>query len=132
MNAVPAAPPATTVPGRAFGRPGTLPVGPGHDRAARYAVLYGPGDERADWLRAGEALSAAWLTAVVNGVSVLPLSAAVEVPVTRQALRRLVSGLGWPYLVLRLGIADPVHAGAPPAPRLGPRFTVETTRRAEP
>ncbi|WP_239107391.1 Acg family FMN-binding oxidoreductase [Spirilliplanes yamanashiensis] len=127
-SAVPAVPPATTVPARDFGRPGTLPVGEGHDRAAVYGVLYGPGDDRADWLRAGEALSAAWLTATVNGVALLPLSAVIEVDVTRSALRRLISGFGWPYLVLRLGIADPEHAGPAVTPRLAPRATVDTSR----
>ncbi len=37
---LPEQPAQTTVPGRDFGRAGTLPVGPGHDRAASYAVLY--------------------------------------------------------------------------------------------
>ncbi|WP_444968370.1 hypothetical protein [Verrucosispora sioxanthis] len=35
---LPEQPAQTTVPGRDFGRAGTLPVGPGHDRAASYAV----------------------------------------------------------------------------------------------
>jgi hypothetical protein len=34
-------PPQITVPGRDFRRPGTLPVGSGHDRAAVHAVLFG-------------------------------------------------------------------------------------------
>jgi nitroreductase len=114
----------TTVPGRDFGHPGTLPVGGGHDRNATYAILYGPQDLPVDWLRAGHALSAAWLTAVDLGVSVLPMSAAIEVPVTRHTLRRLLSGLGEPYLVLRLGIAAP-HDGAPArTPRLAGDRTV--------
>src|SRR4051812_45813473 len=37
-------------------------------RAATFAVLYGPGDERLDWLRTGEALSAAWLVATAMDV----------------------------------------------------------------
>ncbi|WP_428961261.1 Acg family FMN-binding oxidoreductase [Micromonospora fluostatini] len=119
--------PQTTVPARDFGRPGTLPVGPGHDRAARYGLLYGDEDEPVDWLRAGEALSAAWLTATRYGVSVVPLSGAVEVPGTRQTLRQLLAGLGYPYLVLRLGLADPAHAGPPPTPRLAVAQTVDTS-----
>jgi nitroreductase len=38
---IPAAPPQTTVPGRDFGHPGTLPISTGHDGAATYAILYG-------------------------------------------------------------------------------------------
>ncbi|WP_407939941.1 Acg family FMN-binding oxidoreductase [Micromonospora tarapacensis] len=117
----------TTVPGRDFGRPGTLPVGPGHDQAASYGLLYGDQDEPVDWLRAGEALSAGWLTATRLGVSVVPLSGAVEVPATRQTLRQVLAGLGHPYLVLRLGVADPAHAGPPHTPRLSREQVVDTS-----
>lgn len=119
--------PETTVPGRDFGRPGTLPVGPGHDRAAHYAVLFGADDEPEGWLRGGAAMSAVWLTAAQLGVSVLPLSAVVEVSATRQTLRRILSGLGYPYIVLRLGLADPEHAGPPRTPRLPTAQLVDTT-----
>ncbi|WP_329110330.1 nitroreductase family protein [Micromonospora sp. NBC_01699] len=117
--------PRTTVPDRDFGRAGTLVVGSGHDRAATYLLLYGDDDEPASWLRAGEALSAAWLTAETLGVSVLPLSVTIEVAGTRQLLRRLLSGLGHPYLVLRLGIADPDQPGPPHTPRISPAGLVE-------
>jgi hypothetical protein len=70
-------------------------------------------------------LSAAWLTATELGVSVLPLSAAVEVAATRTTLRRLLSDIGYPYLVLRLGMADPEHHGAPHTPRLSSQQVVE-------
>ncbi|SCE72998.1 hypothetical protein GA0070607_0881 [Micromonospora coriariae] len=123
---LPEEPPQTTVPARDFGRPGSLPVGSGHDRAAVYALLHGDEDEPDSWLRAGEALSAGWLTATRLGVSVVPLSAVVEVPGTRQTLRQLLAGLGFPYLVLRLGIADPAHAGPPHTPRLTTGQVVDT------
>ncbi|MET8231287.1 nitroreductase [Micromonospora sp. NPDC005298] len=119
--------PQTTVPARDFGRPGSLPMGQGHDRAAVYALLHGDEDEPDSWLRAGEALSAGWLTATRLGVSVVPLSAVVEVPGTRQTLRQLLAGLSYPYLVLRLGIADPAHAGPPHTPRLTTEQVVDTT-----
>jgi nitroreductase len=117
-SAIPDQPPQTTVPGRDFGHPGTLPVSAEHDVSATFAILYGEEDVRLDGLRAGEALSAAWLTATERGISVLPLSATVEVIATRLALRRLLAGLGEPYLVLRLGRADPDHTGPPHTPRL--------------
>jgi nitroreductase len=123
--AIPASPPETTVPGRDFGGPGTLPISAGHDTAAVYAILYGDDDTPISWLRAGEALSAGWLEATELGVSVLPLSAAVEVTRTRQVLRRLLSNIGYPYLVLRVGLADPDHAGAPHTPRLPADQVVE-------
>ncbi|WP_328414960.1 nitroreductase [Micromonospora sp. NBC_00389] len=117
-DTIPLRAPQTTVPGRDFGHHGDLPVSTGHDRIAVYAVLYGPNDQPVDWLRAGEALSSAWLTAVELGVSVLPLSAAVEMAGTRQSMRRLAADLGHPYLVLRLGMLDTDDVGPPHAPRL--------------
>jgi hypothetical protein len=111
-------PAQTTVPGRDFGRTGTLPVGSGHDRAAVYALLFGAADDPASWLRSGEALSAAWLTATTLGVSVVPLSDVVEVTHTRQMLRHLLAGIGCPHLVLRLGIPDTEPAGYAHTPRL--------------
>ncbi|MFU8849710.1 Acg family FMN-binding oxidoreductase [Micromonospora sp. SL1-18] len=119
--------PETTVPGRDFGRTGTLPVGPGHDRAAVYGILWNTEDEPDNWLRAGEGLSAAWLTATRLGVSMVPLSGVVEVQGTRQTVRRLLAGLGFPFLALRLGLADPAHAGPPHTPRLATEQVVDTS-----
>ncbi|HEX2355860.1 MAG TPA: nitroreductase [Micromonosporaceae bacterium] len=119
-SAIPAATPQTTVPARDFGHPGTLQVGAGHDRFAHYLVLFGPGDEPADWLAAGEALSACWLAAIEHGLSLVPISAAVEVPATREAVRRLIGDLGHPYLVMRIGVPDPEHPGPPRTPRREP------------
>jgi hypothetical protein len=125
--AIPDRPTQTTVPSRDFGYPGALPVGTGHELGATFAIMHGTRDTPLDWLRAGQALSAAWLTATELGVSLLPMSAAVEVPGPRQVLRRLLPGTGQPYLVLRFGMADP-GAQAPATPRLAPERTVE--RRA--
>ncbi len=127
--AIPSEPPSTMVPNRDFGHGGALPVGPSHDRAAVYAILYGDADSAMGWLRGGEALSAAWLSAIELDLTLLPLSAAVEVPGTRQALRRILSGVGEPYLVLRLGAADPEHAGPPHTPRLPADQVVEIVDR---
>jgi nitroreductase len=117
--------PQTDVPLRDFGRRGGLPAGSGHDRAARYAVIFGEEDTPAAWVRAGAALSAAWLTATELGLSVLPFSAVVEVGAARAALRRMLASLGHPYLVLRLGVADSDHPGPPHTPRLDAAQTVE-------
>jgi nitroreductase len=124
-SAIPSAPPSTTVPGRDFGPTGTLPVGPGHDKAAVYAILYGDEDTPQAWLRAGEALSAVWLHATERELSVLPLSAAVEVPQTRQILLAMLANLGQPFLVLRLGVADADHAGPERTPRMPSNQTVD-------
>jgi nitroreductase len=115
--------PSTTVAQRDFGHPGTLPVGDGHDRAATYAILYGEVDEPVDWLNAGRALSHAWLAATDVGISVMPVSAAVEVPAARLSLHGMLPCPGYPYLVLRLSEAD-VHRAPLPTPRLSTRQVV--------
>ncbi len=122
---IPATAPQTTVPGRDFGHPGTLAITAEHDTAATYAILYGERDDPAGWLRAGEALSAGWLAATGAGVSVLPLSAVIEVVTTRERLRGMLTAWCHPYLVLRLGTADPAHHGPRPTPRLPSAQTVE-------
>jgi nitroreductase len=131
-SALPEEPTGGPIPGRDFVRAGTLPTGEdtgeGTDRAASYAVLFGMGDEPADWLRAGEALSACWLAATERGVSVLPFSAVIEVPATREVLRRLLSGIGYPYLVLRLGIAPDDRPGPPHTPRVPAQQLIEIAK----
>jgi hypothetical protein len=86
-------------------------------------VLYGPSDDRGDWLRGGEALSATWLTAAVLGLSVLPLRAVIEAPTAREAVRRLLERPGQPYLVLRFAAAEPASPPPPLAPRFPPART---------
>ena len=68
MEVIPDAVTPSVVPGRDFVREGHLHVGEGSDRAAVYLMLFGDGDEPADWLRAGEALSSAWITATEHGL----------------------------------------------------------------
>jgi nitroreductase len=115
----------TTVPGRDFGHHGDLPVTAAHDKTAVFVMLYGPADEPLNWLRAGEALSAGWLTATQYGVSVLPHSAPIEMIGTRQAMRVILASTGHPYLLLRLGRIDPVDPGPPHAPRLPADQTID-------
>lgn len=99
---------------------GAGPAGLADGRGATFALLYGHTDEPEDWLRAGEALSAGWLTATAAGVSVLPLSAAVEVVATRQAVQIMIGCVGYPYLLLRLGRATMPPTGPRRAPAAQP------------
>jgi len=104
-------------------------------KAATYALVeaattagYAPsiqGDKPHDWLRAGEALSAAWLTATEHGDSVLPLCAPAQMLSTRQALQRMVAGIAYPFLMLRLGVIDPADPGLPHAALLPAGQTIE-------
>lgn len=131
-DTVPATTPRT-VPVREFtvtgdqtaGRTGGLEplAAQGTDQAATYLVLAGQADDQLEWLRAGEALSAVWLTAVTEGLSVSPISDVAEVPSTRALLRGVLAGIGYPFLVLRIGNAEPA-SGAPQAPRRDPHEAI--------
>jgi hypothetical protein len=67
-------------------------------------LLCGYADGVADWLRTGEALSALWLQATLDGLSVVPLSQVIEVEETRHALQHdVLGGLAVPHLLVRLG-----------------------------
>jgi hypothetical protein len=127
MEVIPDAVTPGVVPGRDFVREGHLHTGEGSDRAAVYLMLFGNGDEPADWLRAGEALSAAWLEATEQGLSVMPFSSVVEVPSTRETMRSMLSFIGYPYLVLRIGNANADHEFPPLTPRLPAEQTIEGT-----
>jgi len=124
-STIPERPTETTVPSRDFGRTGSLPVSAANDEGATFAIVYGAQDEPVDWLRAGEGVSSAWLAAVRHGVSVLPMSATIELDTTRLALRRLLAGRGEPFLVLRLGRAEPEDTGPSHPPRVAAGQRIE-------
>ena len=71
------------------------------------AVLSTNFSGRADWLRAGQALERAWLTATVRGLAVSPLTHPLE---TADAwlVRDARSSVEHPQMILRLGYGLPV------------------------
>jgi hypothetical protein len=81
------------------------PVAAGGDEGAAYLILHGDSDEPADWLRAGEALSAVLLTATAHGLATAPMSDVVEVEHSRRLLGRLIGENSFPYLVVRSGFS---------------------------
>jgi hypothetical protein len=118
-------PPATAVlpalrrvPVRDFAPDATagLAVGDEVDRGAAYVVVFGMTDQPVDLIRGGEALSALLLKATAEGLATAPLSDAVEVTWPRHLLRDLLSDIGDPYVVVRLGYLDSEEP-LPPAPR---------------
>jgi hypothetical protein len=123
--ALPATPMAGLAPGRVFRRAGATLITDSHHHASVFAILHGSGDDRANWLVAGEALSAGWLTATGLAVSVLPLSIVVEVAGAREMIQRLLGGCELPYLVLRFAAADPDRPNPPRTPRLPAEATVQ-------
>ncbi|HEY9474077.1 MAG TPA: pyridoxamine 5'-phosphate oxidase family protein [Mycobacteriales bacterium] len=85
------------------------------------AVLCTRGDDRRDWLRAGEATARVLLVAEVEGLAVSPLTAPLEVPSTRallaEMLRERLPDAGQPQLLLRIGL--PAAGERPPlTPRI--------------
>ncbi|GIH04937.1 NAD(P)H nitroreductase [Rhizocola hellebori] len=110
-TAVQAAPRAVPVRDFApFGGP-SMSAGPQTDNGALYAVVFTDEDSPASWLRSGEALSAALLTATAHGLGTAPMSDVTELTVTRERLRHLLSDIGVPQLAVRIGHAP---AGEPP------------------
>jgi nitroreductase len=96
-----------------------LNAGDGVDKGAAYVIVFGTGDQPADLLRGGEAVSALLLLATAEGLATAPLSEAIEVTWPRHLLRGLLSDVGEPYLAVRLGYpAD--KTPLPPVPRREP------------
>ena len=88
------------------------------DTGARYAVVFTDADGPADWLRAGEGLSAVLLTATAHGLATAPISDVTEPVVTRERLRHILRGLGCPQAAVRIGYAPPGDVPASPRRRL--------------
>lgn len=106
---------------------GTLPeaeTGRGEPDGGELLVLATLADDLMSVLRAGEAASAALLTATDIGLSTCPLSQALEITGTRALIHdQVLDGTAHPLLILRTGWA-PTAASPPP---LSPRRPTETT-----
>ena len=78
------------------------------------ALLGTPGDEPADWVRAGQALQRLWLEVTTAGLHASLLNQPLEHPRLRSALLALAPGAGAAaQVLLRMGHGEPV----PPTPR---------------
>lgn len=81
-------------------------------------VISTPDDAPLSWLQAGAALSALWLKATANGLSVVPLSQVVEVDRTRTALGQLLPPPArTPQMLARVGWQEIGRAALPRTPR---------------
>lgn len=93
------------------------------DDAGELLVLATPDDDPTSWLRAGEAASAALLTATDLELASCPLSQPLEIADTRAAIQDLVlDDAAVPHLILRVGWT---HTAAEPLTR-SPRRALET------
>lgn len=116
-TALPADPELLTAPAHVLRRAGSALIARPYRYPAVFTVLHTAGDDRSDWVVAGEGLSAGWLTATHLDIAVLPLSVVTEVASGRNRIRRLLDRSGYPHLVLRLAAAVGVPAAAA-TPRL--------------
>lgn len=84
----------------------------------RVIALGGSGDDVGSWLRTGQAMSAVWLEATRQGMSLIPMSQPIEVESTRHEITRSVLGDAFePHLLLRIGWQAIGRSGLPRTPR---------------
>jgi hypothetical protein len=75
-------------------------------------------DDTVSRIRAGEALSAMWLEATRDDLSLVPLSQALEVHETRRALQSdVLDDLSYAQLIVRVGWLPSVRRPLSPTPR---------------
>ena len=104
-----------------------LEAGAARDQGAAYVVLFGSTNQPINLLRGGEALSALLLLATADELATAPLSDAVEVEWPRRLVRGLISDIGEPYVIVRVGYRhdrEPV----PAAPRRDSADVITITR----
>lgn len=81
-------------------------------------IMRGGSDDIGAWLRTGEGLSALWLQATREGLSVVPLSQVIELDETRQRLRiDVLRRLGFPHILIRVGWQAISRGTVPTTPR---------------
>ncbi|MBF6301527.1 NAD(P)H nitroreductase [Nocardia amamiensis] len=91
-----------------------------HDLDVRGGLLlvHTSSDDPLSRLRAGEATSAVLLAATEIGLATCPLTEPLELPSTRELIRAdLLSGSGFPQLIVRIGWAATSAAQVPMTPR---------------
>ena len=75
-------------------------------------------DDAISRIRAGEALSALWLAATRQGLSVVPFSQALEVEETRRLVQQdVLDDLAFAQVLLRVGRGPEPAGTLPPTPR---------------
>lgn len=91
-----------------------IEVGEDH---AKILMLSTAGDDRADALACGEALSTVLLECTMAGLATCPLTHLTEVPASRTMLAALTECDGVPQVLLRVGSAPVLEEVPPPTPR---------------
>jgi hypothetical protein len=98
---------------------------------SKILVLSTSQDNRADWLRCGEALSAVLLECTVAGMATCTLTHLIEVEEARDIVRGLIGGSRQPQVLIRAGMAPPMEHVPAPTPRIALSEVLEfRSRRA--
>jgi nitroreductase len=102
----------TDIPLRDFeaGIPGGQLITPGIDEKPLIAVILTDADSDLERLRAGQAMMRLMVQAELEGIASCPLSQSVDLVAFRNRLQTLMSWIGHPQMMLRLG---PMPTGAP-------------------
>lgn len=96
----------------------TDPVASSQAAADEMLLICTRADDVLSCLRAGEAMSAVWLRATYEQLSVVPLSQALEVAETRREIKHVILGdLACPQILLRVGWLPVGRSHLPPTPR---------------
>ena len=87
---------------------------PGHV----FMLVFTAHDNEESWLAAGQALSALWVQATHDGLSLTPETQVIEVDRTRRLLREhLLDDLGYPQVLVRVGWQETSRPPRRPTPR---------------
>jgi hypothetical protein len=89
---------------------GYLPVATDSSVRQCLLLLATPEDTPEAWLRAGEALERVWLEAVRHGYAISLFTQLIEIPRTRETLRRELQMTGQPQVLIRVGRAPTTPA----------------------
>ena len=85
-------------------------------------LVFTSGDDESAWLAAGQALSALWIRATHDGISLTPETQVIEVERTRRRLRyELLDDLGQPQVLVHVGWQETSR----PAQTSTPRRSIE-------
>jgi nitroreductase len=82
-----------------------------HEPYPALVVLSSPGDGRAEWVAAGQALQRVWLTATMHNLAATPLSQPLEIAALRELVSDVRGGLR-AQVILRVGYAPPAATTA--------------------
>lgn len=83
-----------------------------------FMLVFTSRDDLGSWLAAGRALSALWIRATHDGMSLTPETQIIEVDQTRRLLRQhVLDDLGRPQVLVRVGWQETSRPPQPPSPR---------------